>query len=193
MPSLNADFEELLERIRVGREFAHASFEPVYYLIFHPRQILEVKRNMPAWTARLRNEGWHVRTFSVAEAILDILQQAPQRRFWMTADSRAPQAWERTNQALANALSNGALQSRLAAVLEELSTDPPGPNPILLLTDVEGLHPYMRIGTIEGQLAGQFHVPTVIFYPGVRTGKTRLKFLGFYPEDGNYRSVHVGG
>jgi hypothetical protein len=27
----------------------------------------------------------------------------------------------------------------------------------------------------------------------VRTGKTRLKFLGFYPEDGNYRSVHVGG
>ena len=23
--------------------------------------------------------------------------------------------------------------------------------------------------------------------------KARLKFLGFYPEDGNYRSVHVGG
>ena len=29
--------------------------------------------------------------------------------------------------------------------------------------------------------------------PGERTGKTRLKFLGFYPEDGNYRSSHVGG
>jgi hypothetical protein len=27
----------------------------------------------------------------------------------------------------------------------------------------------------------------------VRTGKTLLKFLGFYPADGNYRSVHVGG
>jgi len=36
-------------------------------------------------------------------------------------------------------------------------------------------------------------VPTVFFYPGIRTGKTRLKFLGFYPDDGNYRSVHVGG
>ncbi|NLB18209.1 MAG: DUF1788 domain-containing protein, partial [Syntrophomonadaceae bacterium] len=30
-------------------------------------------------------------------------------------------------------------------------------------------------------------------YPGQRTGKTQLKFLGFYSEDGNYRSVHVGG
>ena len=29
--------------------------------------------------------------------------------------------------------------------------------------------------------------------PETRTGKTHLKFLGFYPEDGNYRSVHVGG
>ena len=40
---------------------------------------------------------------------------------------------------------------------------------------------------------GKFHIPTVFLYPGTRTGKTRLRFLGFYPEDGNYRSVHVGG
>ena len=26
-----------------------------------------------------------------------------------------------------------------------------------------------------------------------KAGKTKLKFLGFYPEDGNYRSVHIGG
>jgi Domain of unknown function (DUF1788). len=63
----------------------------------------------------------------------------------------------------------------------------------LLVTDLEALHPYMRIGAIESQLYGKFHVPTVFLYPGERTGKTRLKFMGFYPEDGNYRSVHVGG
>jgi hypothetical protein len=61
------------------------------------------------------------------------------------------------------------------------------------VTDLEALHPYMRIGVIEGQLSGEFRVPTIFLYPGERTGKTRLKFLGFYPEDGNYRSVHVGG
>lgn len=30
-------------------------------------------------------------------------------------------------------------------------------------------------------------------YPGEHTGTTKLKFLGFYPGDGNYRSVHVSG
>ena len=54
-----------------------------------------------------------------------------------------------------------------------------------------GLH--ARASAKLTQLAGKFHVPTVFFYPGERTGKTRLKFLGFYPEDGNYRSVHVSG
>jgi hypothetical protein len=87
-------------------------------------------------------------------------------------------------------LEKGTLQSKLEDLLTELEHEP---NAILLVTDLEALHPYMRIGSIEGQLQGKFSVPTVFFYPGVRTGKTRLKFLGFYPEDGNYRSEHVGG
>ncbi|EJT84834.1 hypothetical protein PPS11_17516 [Pseudomonas putida S11] len=58
MSSIKADFNELIERIRQGREFGHASFEPIFYLVFHPEQILEVKRQQPAWEARLRNEGW---------------------------------------------------------------------------------------------------------------------------------------
>jgi hypothetical protein len=55
--SLKDDFNELLRRIRYGRDLGHASFEPIYYLIFDPRQILEVKRQLPAWTAKLRNDG----------------------------------------------------------------------------------------------------------------------------------------
>jgi hypothetical protein len=190
MSSLAADFSELIERIRRGRELGHASFEPVYYLIFPPRQILEVKRMLPAWTARLRIDGWEVHRFSLAEAIADILGQAPQRKIWLAADRKAPLAWEKTNQALANALTQSALQERLAALLDSLHS---GQKAIILVTDLEALHPYTRIGALEGQLSGKFRVPTVMLYPGERTGKTRLKFLGFYPEDGNYRSVHVGG
>jgi len=190
MSSLKADFNELIERVRQGREFGHASFEPIFYLVFHPEQILEVKRQQPAWEARLRNEGWDVHSFSIADEIADILSKAPLRKIWLGADQRAPQLWEKTNTSLANAIANGALQDRLEA---KLSTLEGKPKALLLVSDLEALHPYMRIGVIEGKLQGKFHVPTVFFYPGVRTGKTRLKFLGFYPEDGNYRSVHVGG
>ena len=190
MSSLKADFDELRERIRHGRELGHASFEPIYYLVFPPEQILEVKRQTPAWVAKLHQEGWDVHTFSIAKKVAEILANAPMRKIWVAADQKAPQSWEKTNKSLANAVANGALQQRLEARLTELEGKPKS---ILLVTDLEALHPYMRIGVIEGQLQGKFHVPTVFLYPGVRTGKTRLKFLGFYPEDGNYRSVHVGG
>lgn len=191
MSSLKADFNELLQRIRQGREFAHASFEPIYYLVFHPSQMLEVKRQTPAWVAKLRNEGFDVTLFSLAEQVTDILTKAPLRKLWLAADAKNPLDWSKTSQSLANALVKGeGLQSRLEAVLTGLEGNQ---NTILLVTDLEALHPYLRIGAIEAQLQGKFHVPTVFLYPGVRTGKTRLRFLGFYPEDGNYRSVHVGG
>ena len=187
---LEADFTELIERIKRGRELDHASFEPVYYLVFSPREILNVKRQMPAWMARLRNEGWQQAVFSLAENIGKILKEAPQRKIWLLADRKAPFSWKRTNDALGNALSRGALQQLLENKLKEIQSIS---NSLLVVTDLEALHPYMRIGALESQLYGQFSVPTIFFYPGERTGKTRLKFMGFYPDDGNYRSVHVGG
>jgi len=190
MSSLKANFNELIERIKAGRQIGHASFEPIYYLVFSPDQILEVKHQMPAWTARLSNEGWKVYTFSIASEINKILTAAPLRKIWLDQDSKAPLHWNRTNKSLANELSKGSLQDRLESILEDLESDS---RSILLITDIEALHPYMRIGSIESQLQGKFKIPTIFFYPGTRTGNTRLKFLGFYPEDGNYRSVHIGG
>lgn len=191
MSSLEADFNELLRRIEAGREFTHASFEPIFYLVFDPREILEIKRRTPGWQARLENDGWEVHTFSIAQHVSDIIETAPVRKTWLAGDRKTPLEWSRTNRTLANALtSNGQLQGRLEALLSSLEGKAKA---IVLVTDLEALHPYLRIGAIEAQLQGKFHVPTVFLYPGTRAGKTQLRFLGFYPEDGNYRSVHVGG
>lgn len=191
MSSLRADFDELRERIRHGRELGHASFEPVFYLIFSPEQILEVKRQTPAWVAKLHQEGWDVHTFSIAENLWDVLQSDPLWSLCLMEDNASPLDWTRTNNALADIVTaGGELLRRLEEGLRLLEAKP---NALLLVTDLEALHPFLRIGVIESQLQGKFNVPTVFLYPGIRTGKTRLKFLGFYPEDGNYRSVHVGG
>ena len=193
LSSIKADFDELMHRIKAGRDFAHASFEPIFYLVFSPQALLEVKRQMPAWEARLVNDGWEVHRFSITQAIQAILDEQPEfiRNLWKNQDAKAPLEWGKTNNALAGALTkNAALPARLEQKLASIEGNK---NAILLVTDLEALHPYLRIGSIEGHLLGRFTVPTIFFYPGVRTGKTRLKFLGFYPEDGNYRSVHVGG
>lgn len=191
MASLKADFDELIHRVEAGREFAHASFEPVFYLVFHPSRILEVKRQLPAWRSKLENHGFRVETFSIADEITQIFAAAPLRGVWLEADQRNPLAWEKTNASLSNALvAQSRLQARLQERLDAVANEP---STIILVTDLEALHPYLRIGAIEAQLQGRFRVPTVFLYPGSRTGKTRLRFLGFYPEDGNYRSAHVGG
>ena len=191
MSSLRADFDELRERIRQGRGLAHASFEPIYYLVFPPTQILDVKRQTPAWIAKLHQEGWDVHTFSLTEQIWSLLKEDPLWSLCELEDRSSPLDWQRTNESLADILAgeNGLLKC-LENALHPLEGQQ---NALLLVTDLEALHPLLRIGAIEIQLQGRFHVPTIFLYPGVRTGKTRLKFLGFYPEDGNYRSVHVGG
>lgn len=191
MSSLKADFEELIKQIQHGREVGHASFEPIYYLIFSPEQILEVKKQTPAYISRLENEGWKVKEFSLREQIAEILQNDPLWELWNKFDRKNPQNWQATNGSFANALTTGGtIQIALGKCIEEVSQNQNG---LILVTDLEALHPYLRIGTIESQLQSKFSIPTVFLYPGVRTGKTRLKFLGFYPEDGNYRSVHIGG
>ncbi|MBM4231781.1 MAG: DUF1788 domain-containing protein [Gammaproteobacteria bacterium] len=191
MSLLKPDFDELRERIRHGRELGHASFEPIYYLVFAPQQILEVKRQTPAWVAKLRQDGWDVHTFSIAEHLWSLLKSDPFWSIWVEQDKASPLDWARTNKALAEILNadNGLLK-RLEAALQPLAEQRAA---LLLVTDLEALHPFMRIGAVEAQLQGKFSVTTIFLYPGVRTGKTRLKFLGYYPEDGNYRSVHVGG
>ncbi len=191
MSSLRADFDELRERIKHGRELGHASFEPIFYLVFPPEQILEVKRQTPAWLSKLGQDQWDVHVFSIAEHLWALLKEDPFWALCVAEDKSAPLDWQRSNKALADIISTGnGLLSRLEVVLAELEGKE---NAMVLVTDLEALHPFIRIGAIESQLQGKFHVPTVFLYPGVRTGKTRLRFLGFYPEDGNYRSVHVGG
>jgi hypothetical protein len=192
MPSLSNDFNELIIKINTGRSFSHTSDEPIYYLIYSPKKILEVKRQLPAWEARLNNDGWEVKIFSVAQHVSDLFLNSPMRPIKLAADKQKPLEWKRTTDSLGQDLIKGEdhLQKRLESILAKLE----GQNKvILLITDLEALHPYLRIGTIEAQLQGKFSVPTVFLYPGTRHGRTNLRFLGFYPEDGNYRSVHVGG
>ena len=79
-------FNELIRKIDAGRAISHTSSEPIYYLVFSPKNILEVKRQLPAWEARLSNNGWEVKTFSVSEHISDLFTKAPMRSIKLKSD-----------------------------------------------------------------------------------------------------------
>jgi len=191
MPSIERSFSRLRSRLKEGAGLRETGDDPVYYLIFAPEKMLKVKRSLRKWCSRLEQDGWTVHTWSIADVIHDVLQTHTFRDIWIREDLKAPFDFENINATLAEALnSENRLDDRLLEKQVALKEDE---NALLLVTDLEAIHPYMRIGGIESRFQGQFEVPTVILYPGTRNGEYTLSFLGVYPEDGNYRSIHIGG
>lgn len=187
-------FEELRQRLRQGRGLSDTGDDPVYYLVFHPRYILDVKRLMKEWKAKLKNEGWAAETMSMADTVHELFREYIDRSDWIDDEVNRQfdlESQENLKTAQKSVLeADGALKNRILERLNKLSGRK---NTVLFITDVEALHPYLRVGVLEQQLLGKVSVPMVVLYPGTREGLTSLRFLGFYPPDGNYRSLHIGG
>ena len=199
MQSLKDKFEELRHRLGHGRNIDSTGTEPIFYLVFPVAEILEVKRQTKAWIAKLANDGWNVVALSMAKAVESVLRENKLRGLWLKTEHQLLDQSLRNgtlidfrgiNKTLSSALTEGEeLQNLIESKLQEAESRANG---LLLVTDLEALHPYLRINTIESKLQGRVRRPVVVLYPGKREGKTSLRFLGFYPADPNYRSEHIG-
>ena len=198
MQSLKDKFDEVCLRVRNGRRLESTGSTPIYYLVFPPSQILEVKQETKTWIAKLENNDWSVVVLSFAEAVNSILREHKFRKMWLQGEktvlAKAAEAIPQSaisdiTTTLQKSLTEGP--ELLSMVREKLDEAANRPNGVLLLTDLEALHPYLRINTIEAQIMDQIRCPVIVLYPGKREGKTSLRFLEFYPADPNYRSEHI--
>lgn len=187
-------FEELWRDLRSGRGLANTGDDPVYYLVFKPELMLEVKRLQRQWAAKLAKQGWTAEFMSMADTVLEIFRGNELRDVWLASPANTAcdqESIAEINRTMEDVLTSDDLLRR--RIEDRLSSLKDCANTVLFISDVEALHPYLRVGILEQKLQGKFTVPTIILYPGVRDGQTTLRFLGFYPPDGNYRSVHYGG
>jgi hypothetical protein len=191
MPSLEANFKELQLRLQESNRLRNTGGDPVFYIVFPPEDMLKVKRRVKAWKAQLSLSGWDVELLSLARLLDDFFKNHPLRQFWLTGEQSNAGDIESVNTILREALLSGNVVEK--KVLETMATLAAKAKGLLLITDIEALHPYLRIGAIEQHLTGKVNLPVVILYPGSRSGQSNLSFLGIYPEDGNYRSTHIGG
>lgn len=189
MRSPDTLFDELRTRLAEGGGLRPTGDDPVYYLVFEPSQMRAVRRALKQWRAKLDLEGWTVGVVSVAEILNDVLREHPRRTMWERFEK--PLDFEAHRQTISSALGNGdVVKARLREAAEELRGDT---RPLLFVADVEALHPYLRVGTVEQGLQGELHVPTVVLYPGRRVGESPLRFLGFYEPYTDYRATIIGG
>ena len=198
MQSLKDKFDEVCLRVREGRRLESTGGAPIYYLVFSTKQILEVKEQTKAWIARLENNNWDVVVFSFADVVTSILRDHKLRKSWLQGEKLllgkatsgvSPASLADITTTLRKALTDGP--ELLSLIKEKLAEAAGKSNGLLLMTDLEAIHPYLRINSIEAQFMDQVRCPVIVLYPGKREGKTSLRFLEFYPADPNYRSEHI--
>ncbi len=193
MPTPDESFTELKELLRFRSRVSNRGDDPIYYLIFSPSEMIHVKTRLgKIWLHQLKEvEGWNPLVVSLGEKIQAFFREHKRRALWLDYEREHPLDFRAVNSSLGEALTKDNQVGRwIEEKLKEASVLPHG---LVIVTDIEALHPYLRIGAIEQSLQGRCPVPLVILYPGKRSGSATLKFLGVYPEDGNYRSIHIGG
>ncbi len=187
MSSLDSTFSELRRRLRHQDALDPARSDPFFYFVHHPQDTLEVKRKLPQWRALLEQDGWRPEVLSLGGLMRQAIEASGRWESWLEVEEEAD-LHEVVDAVKDSLRRNDALIQGLRA---QVTREAPGR--VLLLTDAALLHPYYRTHTLETALHDQVKVPTVLFYPGRRDGHTALRFLGFYPPDGNYRSIILGG
>lgn len=194
MPSSDELFDELLIRLKTVDRFSAMGGEPVYYLVFPVEQILEMKRSRKVLESRLSLDGWAPTVLSLADVVNGIFQADSDRPIILESEKGYLDDGDiaSINESLRSILLGAGIDKVTSRILSELESLKGKEGAILIITDVEALHPYLRIGAVEQRLQGRCPVPIVIFYPGNRTGNSTLQFLGIWPDDGNYRSTHIG-
>jgi len=177
----------------------------VFNLHYRPEEWAEIRGQFPKLKKRLESEGYSPEFRSFADIIRDILEnEGAQPIEAMCANeagvSLPHEVYTQTLQSLLlDDPSEGGSQGefnlrspivqRILAIYSEISDQP---KPILVLQDLEMLHPLVRVSAFEQVMQGRFAVPTVFLYPGEKGDVgDNPRFLGFYKSDGNYRSTHI--
>lgn len=186
---LNTDFDQLRQRLLSPTGLNPAQSDPIFYLVFSPKATLTVYRLLPGWIALLEADGWRVKTLPLGKIIWEIIDQAGHWEEWIEVEGEGETDQVSVNDSVRNVLrTNNALVGR---VIQAVALDEP--KTLVLVTEVELLHPYFRLRVIENYLNNKVRIPTVFLYPGRRAGQYGLHFLDFYPEDPGYRSTLIGG
>ena len=151
---------------------------------YDPEEELELRHELVLLEARLRQHDKQVITISLAELLLDAINNAV-GGVDVLADAERDAGIEATISTVHAILTEFVpLDDTIAERLSE--TDPD--RTIAFLTRAGALYPAYRTSMLLEHLIGKVRTPTVLFYPGTLQGTVGLHFMGVMEADHNYRA-----
>lgn len=188
MELINNKIKQVLQYLESPSTSQHTGDKSICYITFPFEETLDVKRNTDTLVSLIKHYNYNVTTLSIGNLINDFIKNNARRDTWHKF-SKVDYKDEMTD--FFKSIGSAIIENRIIenAILDKQNEIKNKTKPLLLLTDLEGIHPFTRFGPIEQNLYNSIEIPVVILYPGTLNGSS-LEFLGFYPPDGNYRSKH---
>lgn len=186
---LNNKFKTVLEYLETPNPNHHAGDKQITYLTFNPSDTIEVKRSLGNWISLAKGFDYNCEVVSIASVLNNFFRSNSRRNSWVLPDENADfdEVVDFFKTDLGSmVVENKIIETEILKVQDEIKLLP---KPLLIITDLEAIHPFTRFGPIEQKFYNEIEIPIIILYPGTLSGST-LEFFGFYPPDGNYRSKH---
>jgi hypothetical protein len=189
MESVEHKFNIMLGELSRPSTNHYAGDKQIYYLTFPPTEVLTIKRKLDTLAKLAEYGGWSIHPVSIAKVLLDFFASNPDRDIWLDQEQYYD---AQTVTGLFDDLGTTIRNQRVIeqAILQKQAQLASANKAILLITDLECLHPFSRFGPIEQHIYAEVNIPLAVLYPGQLTGSS-LDFLSIYPPDGSYRSKHL--
>ena len=187
--------EPLLKSSRLLSEISTYQGVPFALFVYRPTAELEVRRELGLLSTRIETESSRrVHVISMAELVDEAIRAAyppdgkalfdAERSFASDPNEEPERRLERLQGQMEQILSEVApLPAMIQARAKGLEPD----RDILFLTRVGALFPAYRASSLLENLMGEVSVPTILFYPGTRSGTNSLRFMDSLEAIHSYR------
>lgn len=156
---------------------------PICYLVYEVKDAMEINRMIDhTIKPKAVHAGFQPHVLSMANLVGDYITSHDYFDVWESLDSNfESDVYGSIRESITD---ENYLASALLNKMNELSMTS---NPLLIIKDLEWLHPFDKMGRLEQLIYTSINIPVLVLYPGEAQGTAR-KFLNIHSMDGSYRS-----
>lgn len=182
-------YENKIERallyLQKPSKLAPTGYSPIVYLVYQPEDVFIV-RNLLETFLKPKAEyfGFTTHFISIGKLIDTFINSHEYLTIWTDQGVEEKELYISIKQEI---VKSNYLENALIDILQEYTQDS---HPLLVIKDVEMLHPFNMMGVLENKIYNKIKIPTLVLYPGETQGTAR-SFLSIYNQDGNYRSINI--
>lgn len=176
--------DQALQYLKEPSRLSPTGYSPIVYLVYQPEDVMTV-RNLADTFLPSKAEFYGMKThfISIGDLIDEYVNHHEYLEDWTDKSVSESEMFESIRQEIEN---SRYLEDAIMKIHNDKKKEE---NALLVIRDLEMLHPFYMMGTIESKIYNQLEVPILVLYPGETQGHAR-SFLQIYDQDGNYRSIN---